>query len=104
MQEIIEELAPVRTEFGREADPFRQWFVDIRGGDCESFDPLPDRMHHRIGENEAAPNDVDIYFPTGNANPQFDNIRCQVFRATWQALYVVDLELAHTYTGKKGAS
>ena len=50
-------------------------------------------MHHRIGENEAAPNNVDVYFPAGSANPQLYHIGCQVFCTAWQALYVVIFSL-----------
>jgi hypothetical protein len=64
--EIIEVLAPVGAEFGRKTNPFWQWFIDIRGRDCEAFDSVSDSVHDRLGENEAAPNDVDIHLPPGN--------------------------------------
>ena len=58
-------------------------------------------LHHRSCENEATPYDVDIYFPPGNTDPKFHNIRRQVFCSVWQALYALDLELAHAPTRKK---
>jgi len=62
---------------------------------CDVFDPLPNNAHRRGCENEAAPHDVDIYFPLGNPEPKFHNIRWQVFYAAWQVLYVLDIELSH---------
>lgn len=92
---MVQELAPVRAQIGRKANPLWEGSINAACSKREAFDSLPNDAHDRSCENEAAPHDADIYLSTGNTDPKFHNVRWQVFCTASQVLHVLDLELTH---------